>query len=308
MTLRQLEILRAVLRCHTTVAAAEMLGMSQPAVSNAIRLIETQIGFPLFERLNNRLYPTEAARQLQKESEPLFTMHAALERRMEDMRTDKVTRLWMLSTPPLGHGIIPEALRRFLRRQARLRLFFNVRELNEVVKGIESGDADLGFGLGLGSEPTLQVERLFEGRMVCVCPPGHPLARLAVVTPADLRRHSFVALDAATRMGSAVRDAFIATGQPPDFPISVHFCNTACDLVLAGVGAAVVDPFSASSCGREQVAVLPFEPTIVSVAYAFWSSQRQVSRTAQQFLQDVRQVLHESLPNLAAQRTVTATG
>ena len=192
--------------------------MSQPAVSNAIRLIETQIGFPLFERLNSRLYPTEAARQLQKESEPLFTLHAALERRVEDMRTDKVTRLWMLSTPPLGHGIIPEALRRFLRRHTRLRMFFNVRELNEVVKGIESGDADLGFGLGLGSEPTLQVERLFEGRMVCVCPLGHPLTRLAVVTPADLRRHSFVALDAATRMGSAVRDAFIATGQPPDFP------------------------------------------------------------------------------------------
>ena len=61
MNLRQLEIFSAVMRFRTTVAAAQELSMSQPAVSNAIKHIETQLGFRLFERVGNRLVPTEEA-------------------------------------------------------------------------------------------------------------------------------------------------------------------------------------------------------------------------------------------------------
>ena len=64
MNLRQIELLRAVVRCETTVRAAHELGLSQPAVSNAIKHLESQVGFPLFERVNNRLFPTAEARML----------------------------------------------------------------------------------------------------------------------------------------------------------------------------------------------------------------------------------------------------
>jgi DNA-binding transcriptional LysR family regulator len=102
MTLRQLEILRAVIRGETTTAAALALNMSQPAVSSAIRHMEAQLGFALFERVNNRLFPTEAARVLQEDAEPLFAIHAALELKLQDLRDDKITRLRILSTPPHG--------------------------------------------------------------------------------------------------------------------------------------------------------------------------------------------------------------
>ena len=68
MNLRQIELLRAVVRCETTVRAAQELGLSQPAVSNAIKHLESQVGFPLFERVNNRLFPTAEARSLYKNS------------------------------------------------------------------------------------------------------------------------------------------------------------------------------------------------------------------------------------------------
>jgi len=48
MTLRQLEILRALIRHRTTVAAAQDLGLSQPAISNALKTMEAQAGFALF--------------------------------------------------------------------------------------------------------------------------------------------------------------------------------------------------------------------------------------------------------------------
>ena len=73
INLRQLEVLRAVMRYRTTTGAAEELGMSQPAVSNAIRLAEAKLGFALFDRISNRLIPTSEAKMLFDDAEPLFT-------------------------------------------------------------------------------------------------------------------------------------------------------------------------------------------------------------------------------------------
>ncbi|EHM00579.1 LysR substrate binding domain protein [Acetobacteraceae bacterium AT-5844] len=291
ITLRQLEILRAVIRGQTTMAAAKMMNMSQPAVSNAIKQMESQLGFALFERLNNRLFPTDGANIIYEESEPLFAMHAALEDRFQDLREAKVSRLRILSTPPLGDGVIPAALTAFSRRHPRLRTFFDIRELDEVIRSVESGKTDLGFGLSLGPQPTLEMEPLYEGRMVCVCPVGHKLAQLEVVTPADLQGQTFIALDAHTRMGTAVREAFQAARQPFNFNAEVRYCNTACVLVEAGMGASVVDPFSANYTGRRNIVVRPFEPAIPSIAWAFWSTRKPPSELARRFVKEIRLAL-----------------
>ena len=92
MNLRQLEILRAVIRHRTTVAAADELALSQPAISNALKTMEAQAGFALFERVNNRLFPTSEAMALYKESEAIFALHAKLENRvLADSELDAVT-------------------------------------------------------------------------------------------------------------------------------------------------------------------------------------------------------------------------
>ena len=86
MNLRQLEILHAVIRHRTTVAAADELALSQPAISNALKAMEAQAGFALFERVNNRLFPTTEAMALYKESDAIFALHAKLENRVRDLR------------------------------------------------------------------------------------------------------------------------------------------------------------------------------------------------------------------------------
>ena len=114
MNLRQIELLRAVVRCETTVRAAQELGLSQPAVSNAIKHLEGQLGFPLFERINNRLFPTTKARTLYRDSDPLFLIHAALEAKVQDLKENRSGNVRLIATPPLGYSVIPPALKRFL--------------------------------------------------------------------------------------------------------------------------------------------------------------------------------------------------
>ncbi|MEZ5842757.1 MAG: LysR family transcriptional regulator [Hyphomicrobiaceae bacterium] len=292
MTLRQLEILRALFRYRTTVAAGRHLGLSQPAISNALKTMESQAGFALFERINNRLFPTREAQELHQEAEAIFARHELFEAKLRDLKENRTGQLRIVATPPIGYGIIPGALKQFLARRPQVRVFFDVRRYEGVVDGVESGLAELGFALALDAHHALETEAVFAGDMVCVMPPGHVLERKTVVSAADLVQHPFIGLERGTRLGEAVRHSFDKAGIPFRFAVEVRYCNTACVLAQSGVGVAVVDPFSPTDGAKHNLVVRPFAPATRAIAYAGWSKARPLSRLAQAFLAEVRRAAH----------------
>ncbi|WP_298244146.1 LysR family transcriptional regulator [uncultured Bradyrhizobium sp.] len=288
MNLRQLEILRAVVRHRTTVAAAEELSLSQPAISNALKAMETQAGFALFERVNNRLFPTAEAMALYKESETIFALHAKLESRVRDFRECRTGHLSIVATPPLAYSIIPPALSVFLRRRPQTRMFFDVRRYEGIIDGLLSRVAELGFALGFSHHPGIAHEVVHTGEMVCVMPPQHPLADRAVITASELVDLPFIGLERGTQLGEAVRASFASAGAPFRPTVEVRYCNTACVLAAAGVGAAVVDPFSPHQAGNQGLIIRPFLPRTPALAYMLWSEAEPLSRLARVFLDEVR--------------------
>lgn len=298
MNLRQIELLRAVVRCETTVRAARELGLSQPAVSNAIKHLESQVGFPLFERVNNRLLPTAEARELFANSEPIFSMHAAFAAKVQDLKEKRTGHIRIVATPPLGNSVVPRAMRNFLAKRPNTRLSFDIRRFESVLEGIDNGTAELGFVLGLNDRSGLEGEEFFCEPMVCVMRPDHPLASLTTVTPKDLISTTFIALERATTMGKIVRQAFATAGVPFRFSVEVRYCNSACILAEAGVGAAIVDPLS--PLANPGLAVRPFEPASPVSASVVHSVKRPLSRAAEAFLREVRIVAAEVVPRRAS--------
>ncbi|MDE2516321.1 MAG: LysR family transcriptional regulator [Rhodospirillales bacterium] len=290
MTLRQLEILRALVLHRTTVAAARDLGLSQPAISNALKTMEAQAGFALFERVTNRLHPTPEALALFREAEAIFTLHGRLAMRLRDLRESRTGQLRIVATPPLAYGIIPPALTQFLRGRPNLRVFFDVRRFEGVVEAVLTNVAELGFALGFSEQPGIGCEVVHEGEMVCVMPPDHVLARQEVVHAADLAGQALIGLERGTRLGEALRRSFQNADTAFRPSVEVRYCNTACVLAAAGAGVAVVDPFSPRQGRAEELAVRPFRPATRAQACMLWSEARPLSRTAQSFLQAVRGV------------------
>lgn len=298
MNLRQIELLRAVVRCETTVRAAHELGLSQPAVSNAIKHLESQVGFPLFERINNRLFPTAEARALYKDSEPIFALHAAFEARVQDIKENRAGHIRIIATPPLGYGVLPSALRNYLAKRPKVRVSFDIRRFEHVLESVENGTAELGFVMGMDEDRGLDAETFFTGNMVCVMRPDNPLASKATITPEDLRSVSFIALEQGTRMGTIVRRAFVEADVPFRFSVEVRYCNTACVLAESGVGVAVVDPLSPVFSGRYDLAIRPFSPASQVTASAVRSRKRPISRAADAFLREVRLIATETAAKL----------
>lgn len=283
MTLRQLEILRALIRHRTTVAAAQDLGLSQPAVSNALRTMEAQAGFALFHRINNRLFPTAEALALHEDGEAIFTLHARLQSRLRDLRGERGGRLAVVGTPPLAYSLIPPTLRHFLAIRPGVNVFLDVRRYEGVIEAVLSRTAELGFALGFSRQPGIGHRVVHTGEMVCVMPPGHRLAGRAVLGPRDLAGQTLIGLEGGTRLGEAVRATFEREGAPYLPSVEVRYCNTACVLAAAGVGVSVVDPFSPRQAAGSLV-VRQFTPRTTTAAYALWSEAQPMSRAAESFL------------------------
>jgi DNA-binding transcriptional LysR family regulator len=254
--------------------------------------MEAQAGFALFERVNNRLFPTTEAMALYKESDAIFALHAKLENRVRDLRECRSGHLSIVATPPLAYSIVPPALSSFLRRRQQTRVFFDVRRYEGIIDGVLSRVAELGFALGLSHHPGIAHEVVHTGEMVCVLPPKHPLAERPIISASDLVGSPFIGLERGTRLGEAVRESFAAAGALFQPTVEVRYCNTACVLAAAGVGAAVVDPFSPRQGGSHDLIVRPFTPKTVAVAYMLWSEAEPLSRLAKAFLNEVRQASH----------------
>ncbi|NPD66029.1 LysR family transcriptional regulator [Lichenicola cladoniae] len=290
MNLRQLEILRAIVRYGTTVATAQALGLSQPAISNAIKTMEEQVGFALFQRLNNRIYPTPEAKLLLSDAESIFETHKRLERRIHDLRTNRAGQLRIVATPPLGYGAVARAIREMQIKKPRVQTFFDVRSYSEVLDRIETHHSELGFVVGYKDQAGLKSETLYRGEMVCVMRPDHPLASHAIVDVKALQKHRFIALERGTQLGNALRLVIDQAEDKFRSAVEVRAGLTACTLADAGVGVAVVDPLTASSSGKFSLVSRPFSPSIPISASVVWAESRSLSRLANLFVQEVRKI------------------
>ena len=291
LSLKLFEVFGAVIVHQTTVDAAIDLGISQPAVSIAIKKLEKQLGFCLFERRNQRLQPTTEARSLFAQIEPVLLQLRSVESHVRDLREGTAGNLRIMATPPLGHSIIPPALQNFLLARPEVLVHYDVRRMENVIKELETGSAELGLVLGVGSHPAVNVRTLHSELMVALVHPAHPLASSVQVTPEDCLIHGHIGLDHLSRLGVLLRLAFEERGVPYLPRVTVRYCHTSAMLANAKVGVAIVDRYTADLMMEQGMIILPFRPRILVGACLLTRKDATLSRIAQAFVQSVEVTL-----------------
>jgi DNA-binding transcriptional LysR family regulator len=286
LNLRQLEIFREVIRCQTTVGAAQALAISQPAVSNAIRQIESQLGIPLFERVGNRLVPTAEAQEVMRGSEPIFSLYRAFSQKLKDLRDTRTGSLRLLSTPALANALVPRALKTFLATRPDMHVFFDVRRTPGVVEGVETGFVDLGFSLSPQPRSGIEATPICSGQMVCVCPPDHPLADRSEVSAEDLAAWPLIGFEPGSPLGLALSRSFWTPTLQQRVMVETRYSGTACLLAESGVGVAVVDSFAVVG-GRYNLVFRPLTPRVPIDAFALTSRTQPMKRMVRAFLREV---------------------
>jgi DNA-binding transcriptional LysR family regulator len=213
---RRLLTFYEVARRRSFSEAADALALTQPAVSQQIRLLETQIGERLIDRRRGRFELTGAG-------EPLFVHAEALAQRLR-LAEVQVAEALALKRNTLRLGAFPSVLARLVPNTVR-RLHASGNELklsviegstNELVNQVRDGRLHLALCFQNAATERRQHDEtrrhdLFEEPMVAALAPGHRLAQRARIRLSDLRGETWLA---ATRDG-LIYQACIAAGFEP---------------------------------------------------------------------------------------------
>ncbi|QLF93346.1 LysR family transcriptional regulator [Pseudomonas sp. ABC1] len=185
ITLRQLQVFRAVCESRSYSRAAEEMALTQPAVSLQIRQLEELIGQPLFEYVAKKLYLTEAAEALLRASGDIFDRLENLDMQLSDLQGSLQGQL-DLCVESSAKYFIPHLFAAFRRKYPDVSLNLAVVNHAQAVRRLSLSRDDLLIMSQVPQDMALDFMPFLNNPIVAVAPPGHPLCARAELSLQDL--------------------------------------------------------------------------------------------------------------------------
>ena len=212
LTLRQLEIFCAVAQSGSTVAAAEVVALSQSATSAALQQLEQGLGVALFERVGKRLALNDAGRAMLPQALALLEQARSLELAFGARAADLPVQLRVAASTTIGTYALPQVLARLARTHPLVRVDLRIANTHEVGQAVQALEADMGLIEGTSHWPGLEVESWLRDELVIVAAPRHPVAVQARQKPvgvAALRKAPWLLREAGSGTREMVEHALL---------------------------------------------------------------------------------------------------
>jgi len=261
MKIRQLEAMRAVVATGTTTQAAEIMGLTQSAVSRLISQLEDDLGFALFDRHRGRLAITPEGQEFFNAAERILDEVDQIRDTADNIRTHGAGTIRIAAMPAIGTCMLPRPLQMLQLEHKRLNVVVHLKNRSELQHAVADRQYDIGLATLPIGEQGLTVEPLCRVRSVLIMPFGHRLADKQTVTAADLEGERFVSLSADTVVRYRTEELFTRLKIDRQLAVEAQSTILMGNLVELGLGVAVVHPFVADHFAGK-VEIRPFEPAI----------------------------------------------
>jgi len=290
MNLRQIEVFHAVMSTGSVSDAARLLHVSAPAISRVLSHTESRLGFPLFERIKGRLHATSEARHIFQEVDQIHRRVKRVADLTHELAGRRHRSISVSSSPSIGQMLVPLALARFHGSQPDVQVHFRCLNHAALQERMLTGEVDVGISILPMNHPNLQSFPVAKGRLLCLCPPGHRLARHKEIGMEDLSGEALITYPRGTPFGSRIERLYAERDEALKISMEVGSPQNACALVHAGAGIALVDEFSLLAWPMGDfmaIAVRDAPPVIADLVHLRTES---LSPAARSFTEALRQV------------------
>jgi DNA-binding transcriptional LysR family regulator len=196
--------------------AAQSAGVTQPAVSKALRRLEDAVGVPLFERGAHGVLLTSDGRLFQESARRFDAHHGEMQRAASDLRAGHDGLLRVGVTNAAGDSVVVRVLAEMVRRRPGLRLTLTIGKSDALNAAVQRGELDVAVapsypGLSFGCASL----ELGQDQVRVAARAGHALSGRAQLVLADLRDCSWVMPSREGASRRLVTQILESAGLPP---------------------------------------------------------------------------------------------
>lgn len=293
VTLRELEVLQALIQTGTSISAARELGITQSAVSRRLAQLEARLGYPLFGREGGRLVPLVEALAIGEQLAPIF---AALERITVPGKAEQAYagQLRIAAPPTIAHRFLPGRIARFCKLHPQVEINFEVLASDSLITSIAEGRNDVGLTDTIPAHDGIRCELFLQTHTICILPKGHRLTARTVIRPEDLEGEAFIGIARRHSNRVAVDKVFARAGVNPQVRAEAATSVSIVELVRAGLGVSLVNPFPILHQLGAGVVARAFEPEIANSTQFLLPSSQAPSAVTRAFIEAMKSEIEPS--------------
>ncbi|WP_417211140.1 LysR family transcriptional regulator [Antarctobacter sp.] len=295
VTLRQIEVIRAVMMTGTISGAATMLNVSAPGISRLVKHTEESLGIRLFERKAGLFVPSIEASKVFDQVREVYKGVENLQRAVGALQQGEDVRLAFASAPSVAQFIAARVLQRVRARYGDLFIDLNILKIEETVDYLLLERGEFVIMSSRIENAAVENEQIAEGRLVVILPEGHRLAAQTTVSVHDLATEPLVGIDPTDPYGKLLAQPFMEAGLPLNHAMRGRFAQTVVSLVRHGLGVSVIDEFSVAEVYMPGVVRRPLAEDVRIATFVVRKKGRVLSGFAEFTIQQFRRELAKAV-------------
>ena len=262
INLRHIEVFYAIMRAGSVTEAARILNVTQPAVSVALKQLESRLKMKLFDRVGGRLQATPEAKALLPDVAEIFGRIGAVERLSQDLAQGARGVFSLAATPPLCDGFVAKAVATFVAKRPGVKVSLQSIASAVVLDRVINREVDLGVVYEPVVSSAVSVEEISRARIGCILPARHALARRASIRVADLAGQPIVTYLPQALLRPYIDRVLSDRKSSLDIRVQTRTAATAITLAANGAGIALVETALFSARPIPGFVARPIEPKV----------------------------------------------
>lgn len=297
MDLRQLRYLVALAEERSFTRAAASAHIAQPAMSQQIRRLETELGLAVVERTTRRVVLTDAGELLVIRARRILAELEAAETELQALRGMYTGHVTIGAMHTMGPVDLSLALALFSERHPNVQFTVREQSSEEMAEMLRVDEVDLAFlsvterveshGLGL--------YQLVSEELVVLLPREHRLGRRRRVRMAEMAGESFISFRTGARLRELLVSAARGAGFEPRVTLESNESQRVRRLVSRGLGIAILPRSDAEGPGADVSVARLVEPALSRDITLAWREGRRHAPAAAEFLELARETFGSDL-------------
>jgi len=280
MSDRRLQVFHTVAGVLNFTRAAEILHMTQPAVTHQIRQLEADFNTRLFDRVNNKIALTPAGEQVLDYASRILSLYDDMHESVKLMTGDRSGLLTLGASTTIAEYMLPELLGGFRHEFPDVHVRLRVANTDAIVALVADSSIDLGIVEGEVQKQHLVVEDCQMDKLVVIMPSDHALVKKLSVEPGEIAQYPYIQREAGSGTRSVIASFLQQHGMSEDLlqnSFELGSTEAIKGAVQAGMGISIV---SETTVKKEvELGLLVMKPLSPSLLRPFYFvRQRQQFR------------------------------